>query len=201
MPHDIESRLTNGSCRDRWGNIYRCRSSWHNWGRWVLLAIIIGLAFVAFFFFAYVTSHPSGVTRRGRSSLERFADTLSPVDVSPLVNAVATANDPSTGPAGSQAHSLRQANGSNSNILRNRPPRRRDINRLPSMDMGRITVRTKDISASSSTDPRSSSHRTHMRKTAYIHLPWDRRRFIRSREYQQRCLRTNIDIIRGYDRN
>ncbi|PIG84466.1 CP2 transcription factor [Aspergillus arachidicola] len=43
-------------CRDRWGNIYRCRSSWHNWGRWVLLAIIIAVALIAFFFYACLSA-------------------------------------------------------------------------------------------------------------------------------------------------
>ncbi|EIT83483.1 chitin synthesis regulation, congo red resistance, RCR protein [Aspergillus flavus] len=43
-------------CRDRWGNIYRCRSSWHNWGRWVLLAVIIVVALIAFFFYACLSA-------------------------------------------------------------------------------------------------------------------------------------------------
>ncbi|KAE8352493.1 chitin synthesis regulation, resistance to congo red-domain-containing protein, partial [Aspergillus coremiiformis] len=51
-------------CRDRWGNVYRCRSSWYNWGRWVLLAILIVGVLMAFFMFACLSARKR--RRRGQ---------------------------------------------------------------------------------------------------------------------------------------
>ena len=149
----------------------------------MLLAIIIAVALIVFFFYAYVVSPSSSFSAC-------FTDSISLVDVSQLVNAVVTANGLSMAPAGYQARNLRQANGSNSNIHLNHHRRHRDTNPPPSMDMGRTTVQTRGTSASSSTDLSYSNHQTHMRETAYIHPPRDHHRFIRSRGYRQRCLRT-----------
>lgn len=43
----------NGNiCVDQYGYQYQCRTGWYNWGRWVLLGILIFGAFFLFFFYS-----------------------------------------------------------------------------------------------------------------------------------------------------
>ncbi|KPI39410.1 uncharacterized protein AB675_5107 [Cyphellophora attinorum] len=44
---DLVARATY--CRDRYGRVYQCNSSWYNWGRWVAVGVIIAAALVLFF--------------------------------------------------------------------------------------------------------------------------------------------------------
>ncbi|EXJ91385.1 hypothetical protein A1O1_04497 [Capronia coronata CBS 617.96] len=43
-------------CYDAYGRAYRCRSSWSNWGRWLVLALIVGFALILFFIISCISS-------------------------------------------------------------------------------------------------------------------------------------------------
>lgn len=45
--HELAKRVTY--CYDRYGRRYTCNSAFSSWGRWVVLAVIIGAALVLFF--------------------------------------------------------------------------------------------------------------------------------------------------------
>lgn len=40
---------SNNNCYDGYGNAYGCQSGWYNWGRWVVLGIIVVVFFLLFF--------------------------------------------------------------------------------------------------------------------------------------------------------
>ncbi|ETN39553.1 uncharacterized protein HMPREF1541_05779 [Cyphellophora europaea CBS 101466] len=52
--HQLFARATY--CRDQFGRVYRCRSTWSNWGRWVALAVIVIAALILFFLIACISS-------------------------------------------------------------------------------------------------------------------------------------------------
>lgn len=48
------------SCVDQFGKEYYCRSGWYDWGRWVLLGVIIVTTILFFFLFRWVLFRFSG---------------------------------------------------------------------------------------------------------------------------------------------
>ncbi|PGG99075.1 hypothetical protein AJ80_09407 [Polytolypa hystricis UAMH7299] len=56
-------------CEDNFGNRVSC-STWHGWGRWVALAVLVGAAFLCFFAFACLSSR-----RRRRAGRQPFRGT------------------------------------------------------------------------------------------------------------------------------
>ena len=56
---DLDKRQTSGSagyCRDGYGRVYRCRSTWNSWARWLVLGLILA-AFIFFFFLCSAITH------------------------------------------------------------------------------------------------------------------------------------------------
>lgn len=47
---------SRGYYEDAYGNCVRSRGGWYNWGRWIVLAVIVLAAFFIFFAFACVTA-------------------------------------------------------------------------------------------------------------------------------------------------
>ncbi|KAL8724547.1 MAG: hypothetical protein Q9166_007889 [cf. Caloplaca sp. 2 TL-2023] len=66
---DDEDRCPLGYYQ-RYGNCYRRRSGWDNWGRWIVLAVILLAAFFIFFAFACVTAR-----RRRRQGMTPYRGT------------------------------------------------------------------------------------------------------------------------------
>ncbi|KZF22408.1 hypothetical protein L228DRAFT_268873 [Xylona heveae TC161] len=80
---------------------YNCSSGWYNWGRWVLLAILIALAFLFFFFFSCITSR-----RRRRAGRQPFYGTAWLGGKPPVGHGPATYNNNNTNnnPGGPQPY-------------------------------------------------------------------------------------------------